>query len=260
MNHHPLSSIHPEAIVGENVSIGAFVTIDKNVVIGDNTKIYPNAVILEGARIGKNCQIFPGAVISGVPQDLKFAGEETTCVIGDNTVVRECVTVNRGTSAKGITKVGNSCLLMAYAHVAHDCIIQNNVIIGNATQLAGEVEIDDFAILSGGTLVHQFTRVGKHVMVQGGSRIGKDIPPYITAGRDPITYSGVNVIGLRRRGFTNEQIGSIQEIYRVIYQSGLNNSDAVKQIQTNISDSEEKENILSFIANSQRGILRGYLE
>ena len=260
MNQHPLSSVHLEAIIGENVSIGPFVTIDKNVVIGDNTKIYPNAVILEGARIGKNCQIFPGAVVSGIPQDLKFAGEETTCVIGDNTVVRECVTVNRGTAAKGITKVGNSCLLMAYAHVAHDCILQNNIIIGNATQLAGEVEVDDFAILSGGTLVHQFTRVGKHVMVQGGSRVGKDIPPYITAGRDPITYSGVNVIGLRRRGFTNEQIGNIQEIYRVLYQSGLNNSDAVKQIQTNISDSEEKESILSFVTSSQRGILRGYLE
>ncbi len=260
MNYHPLSNVHPEAVIGENVSIGAFVTIDRNVVIGDNTRIYPNAVILEGARVGKNCQIFPGAVVSGIPQDLKFEGEDTTCIIGDNTVIRECVTVNRGTAAKGTTIVGNSCLLMAYAHVAHDCVIKDHVIVGNASQLAGEVEVDDFAILSGGTLVHQFSRIGKHVMIQGGSRLGKDIPPYITAGREPITYSGVNVIGLRRRGFSNEQIGNIQEVYRVLYQSGLNNSDAVKQIQTSIPDSEEKESILSFISSSQRGILRGYLE
>ncbi|MDR3060865.1 MAG: acyl-ACP--UDP-N-acetylglucosamine O-acyltransferase [Dysgonamonadaceae bacterium] len=260
MNHNPLSNIHPDAIIGKNVSIGPFVTIDKNVVIGDNTTIYPNAVVFEGARIGKNCRIFPGAVISGIPQDLKFSGEETTCEIGDNTTIRECVTVNRGTAAKGKTIVGNNCLLMAYAHIAHDCIIKNHVIVGNASQLAGEVEVDDFAILSGGTLVHQFSRIGKHVMIQGGSRLGKDIPPYVTAGREPITYSGVNVIGLKRRGFTNEQIGNIQEIYRVLYQSGLNNTDAVKQIQISIPDSEEKGNILSFVIGSQRGIIRGYLE
>jgi UDP-N-acetylglucosamine acyltransferase len=260
MNHHPLSNIHPDAIIGENVSVGPFVTIDKNVIIGDSTQIYPNAVIFEGARIGRNCRIFPGAVISGIPQDLKFAGEETTCEIGENTTIRECVTVNRGTIAKGKTIVGDNCLLMAYSHIAHDCVIKDHVIIGNASQLAGEVEVDDFAILSGGTLVHQFSRIGKHVMIQGGSRLGKDIPPYITAGREPITYSGINVIGLKRRGFTNEQIGNIQEIYRVLYQSGLNNTDAVKQIQTNIPDSEEKENILSFVIGSQRGIIRGYLE
>ncbi len=260
MNNNPLSNIHPDAIIGENVTIGSFVTIDKNVVIGDNTIIYSNAVILNGARIGKNCQIFPGAVISGIPQDLKFAGEDTTCEIGDFTAIRECATINRGTAAKGTTMVGQHCLIMAYSHVAHDCILNDHVIIGNATQLAGEVEIDDYAIVSAGTLVHQFSRIGKHVMVQGGSRIGKDIPPYITAGREPISYSGVNVIGLRRRGFTNEQIGNIQEIYRVLYQSGLNNSDAVKQIIANIPDSEEKESILSFVTSSQRGIIRGYLE
>ncbi len=255
-----LSFVHPEAIIGQNVSIAPFVTIDKNVVIGDNTKIYPNAVILEGARIGAGCQIFPGAVVSGIPQDLKFAGEDTTCEIGDRTVIRECATVNRGTAAKGKTVVGSNCLIMAYAHVAHDCILKNNVIIGNASQLAGEVEIDDFAIMSGGSLVHQFTRIGKHVMIQGGSRIGKDIPPYITAGREPLSYSGVNVIGLRRRGFSNEQIATIQEIYRVLYQSGLNNTDAVKHIQANVPDSDEKECILNFITSSQRGIIRGYLE
>lgn len=261
-NHmkHKLSSVHPDAIIGENVTISPFVTIDKNVVIGDGTYIYPNAVILEGARIGKDCQIFPGAVVSGIPQDLKFEGEETTCEIGDRVMIRECVTINRGTKAKGKTVVGDNCLLMAYSHIAHDCILQNNVIIGNATQLAGEVEVDDYAILSGGTLVHQFTKVGKHAMIQGGSRLGKDVPPYIIAGREPITYSGVNIVGLRRRGFTNDQITCIQEIYRAIYQSGMNNSAAVKYVEANIPDKEEKREILYFILNSQRGILRGYLE
>ncbi len=260
MNNHPLSCIHPEAIIGKNVTIGPFVTIEKNVVIGDNTEIYPNAIILSGARIGEDCKIFPGAVISGIPQDLKFVGEESTCEIGHHTTIRECATVNRGTVAKGKTMVGNHCLIMAYSHIAHDCILKDNVIVGNATQLAGEVEVDDFAIVSAGTLVHQFSRIGMHVMIQGGSRLGKDIPPYITVGREPITYSGVNVIGLRRRGFINEQIGTIQEIYRVLYQSGLNNRDAVKQIEANIPDSTEKDNILTFINNSQRGIIRGYLE
>ncbi|MDR0865905.1 MAG: acyl-ACP--UDP-N-acetylglucosamine O-acyltransferase [Candidatus Symbiothrix sp.] len=257
---HTLSCIHPDAIIGENVTISPFVTIDKNVVIGDNTYIYPNAIILEGARIGKNCRIFPGAVVSGIPQDLKFQGEQTTCEIGDNTSIRECATVNRGTASKGKTIVGSDCLLMAYSHTAHDCVIKDHVIIGNATQLAGEVEADDYAILSGGTLVHQFTRIGKHAMIQGGSRLGKDIPPYIIAGREPITYSGVNIIGLRRRGFTNEQVASIQEMYRILYQSGLNNSAAVKNIDANFPDGEEKREILSFIINSQRGIIRGYLE
>jgi UDP-N-acetylglucosamine acyltransferase len=255
-----LSSIHPDAIIGKNVTVGPFVTIDKNVIIGDNTSIYSNAVILEGARIGKNCRIFPGAVVSGIPQDLKFNGEKTTCEIGDDTTIRECATINRGTAAKGKTIVGNNCLLMAYSHTAHDCTIKNHVIIGNATQLAGEVDVDDYAILSGGTLVHQFSKIGKHTMVQGGSRLGKDIPPYIIAGREPITYSGVNIIGLRRRGFTGEQIGTIQEIYRILYQSGLNNSAAIKHIEQTMPDSEEKQEVISFVINSQRGILRGYLE
>jgi UDP-N-acetylglucosamine acyltransferase len=255
-----LSSIHPDAIIGENVTISPFVTIDKNVIIGDGTFIYSNAVILSGARIGKNCRIFPGAVISAIPQDLKFNGEETFCEIGDNTTVREYATVNRGTVAKNKTIVGNNCLLMAYSHTAHDCVLKDHVILGNTVQLAGEVEVDDYAILSGGTLVHQFSKIGKHVMIQGGSRLGKDIPPYVIVGREPITYSGVNIIGLRRRGFTNEQIGAIQEIYRILYQSGLNNSAAVKQIESVIPDSEEKREVVAFIANSQRGIIRGYLE
>jgi len=254
------SIVHPEAIIGENVTISPFVTIDRNVVIGDGTVIYPHATILSGARIGRNCQIFPGAVIAGIPQDLKFKGEETTAEIGDNTVIRECATVNRGTAAKGRTVVGNNCLIMAYSHVAHDCVLKDWVIQGNATQLAGEVEVDDFAILSGGTLVHQFTKIGRHAMIQGGSRLGKDIPPYIIAGREPITYSGVNIIGLRRRGFDNERIAAIQEMYRLIYQAGMNNKDAVKYIEDNIAPSEDKDIIISFIQNSQRGIVRGYLE
>lgn len=257
---HTLSVVHPESQIGQNVTISPFVTIDKNVVIGDGTYIYPHAVILEGTRIGKNCVIHAGAVVGGTPQDLKFAGENTTCEIGDNTTIRECVTINRGTASKGKTVVGNNCLIMAYAHIAHDCIIKDSVIVGNATQIAGEVEVDDYAILSGGTLVHQFSRIGKHAMIQGGSRLGKDIPPYIIAGREPISFSGVNIIGLRRRGFTNEQIGSIQEIYRILYQSGFNNTAAVKAIEQNIPDSIEKENILTFITVSQRGIIRGYLE
>jgi len=255
-----MTNVHSGAQIGANVTISPFVTITENVVIGEGTYIYPNAVILDGARIGKNCQIFPGAVVSGVPQDMKFAGEDTICIIGDNTILRECTTINRGTASKGRTMVGNNCLIMAYSHVAHDCILNDHVIIGNATQIAGEVEIDDYAILSGGVLLHQFTRIGKHVMIQGGSRCGKDIPPYIIAGRDPISFSGVNIVGLKRKGFTNEQISSIQEMYRTIYQSGLNNSDAVKAIEANISDSDEKTEIAQFIINSQRGIIRGYLD
>ncbi|GHT77720.1 acyl-[acyl-carrier-protein]--UDP-N-acetylglucosamine O-acyltransferase [Bacteroidia bacterium] len=257
---HELAYIHPDAIIGKNVTISPFVSIDKNVVIGDDTFIYPHAVVLEGARIGKNCRIFPGAVVAGIPQDLKFQGEETTCEIGDGTTIRECATINRGTASKGKTVVGSDCLLMAYSHIAHDCIVKNHVIIGNATQLAGEVEVDDYAILSGGTLVHQFSRIGKHAMIQGGSRLGKDIPPYIIAGREPITYSGVNIIGLRRRGFSAEQISLIQEIYRTLYQSGMNNTNALKQIEAAIADCEEKQEVLSFITSSQRGIVRGYLE
>ncbi|MDR0505764.1 MAG: acyl-ACP--UDP-N-acetylglucosamine O-acyltransferase [Dysgonamonadaceae bacterium] len=255
-----LSSIHPDAVIGKNVTVSPFVYIDKNVVIGDNTFIFSNAVILEGARIGDNCRIFPGAVISAIPQDLKFNGEETTCEIGNYTSIRECATVNRGTAAKGKTIVGNNCLLMAYSHVAHDCLVRDHAIIGNAVQLAGEVEVDDYAILSGGSLVHQFSKIGKHAMIQGGSRVTKDVPPYIVAGREPLTYSGINSVGLRRRGFSNEQIAAIQEIYRLLYQSGLNNSAAAKQIELTLSDSEEKQEILNFLANSQRGVIRGYLE
>lgn len=258
--HSPLAVVHPEAQIGKNVTVEPFAFIEKDVVIGDDCHIYPHAVVLEGSRIGKGCHIFPGAVISGIPQDLKFAGEKTTAEIGDHTTVRECVTVNRGTASRGKTIVGNNCLLMAYSHIAHDCILKNNIIIGNASQIAGEVEIDDFAILSGSVLVHQFTRISQHVMIQGGSRVGKDIPPYTLIGRDPIAYCGINIVGLRRRGFTNQQVFLIQDIYRTLYTRGLNNTDALLAIETEYEASKERDLILNFIKSSKRGIVRGSID
>lgn len=254
---HNLANIHPEARIAENVEIEAFASIHKDVEIGEGSKISANAVIMDGARIGKNVTIFPGAVISAIPQDLKFKGEKTTAEIGDNTVIREFVTVNRGTAAAEKTLVGKNCLLMAYSHIAHDCIVGNGVILANAVQLAGEVEIHDFAILGGGTLVHQFVRIGAHAMTQGGLLAGKDIPPFVRAGRLPASYTGVNSIGLRRRSYSNEKITQIQDIYRILYQQKLNNTQAVKKIEQEIPDSEEKHAILSFIANSKRGLI-GY--
>lgn len=251
--------IHPEAKIGANVTVEPFAYVDKNVEIGDGTIIMSGANIRYGSRIGKNCSISPGAVIGGVPQDLKFKGEDSLAIIGDNTMVRECVTVNRGTASKGQTIVGNNCLLMAYSHIAHDCVLSNHVIVGNATQLAGEVEVDHHAILSGGTLVHQFTRIGAHVMIQGGTRLGKDIPPYIIAGREPVCYSGVNLIGLRRSGFPNEKINEIQEIYRTIYQAGFNFSDAVYKIEKDFEETPEMRLIVDFVKGSPRGIVRGYM-
>ncbi|MGL4852060.1 MAG: acyl-ACP--UDP-N-acetylglucosamine O-acyltransferase [Phocaeicola sp.] len=252
----PQAYIHPEAIIGKNVEIAPFVYIDKNVIIGDNNKIMPSVTILYGSRIGNGNTIFPGAVIGAVPQDLKFAGEETTAEVGDNNTIRENVTINRGTAAKGKTVVGNNNLLMEGVHVAHDAFVGNGCIIGNSTKMAGEIIIDDHAILSGGVLMHQFCRVGSHVMIQGGSRFSKDIPPYIIAGREPIAYAGINIVGLRRRGFSNEVIENIHNTYRLIYQSGLNVTDAIEQVRKEISMSPEIEYILSFVENSQRGIIR----
>lgn len=254
-----LAYIHPNAKLGVNVTVEPFAYIDDNVEIGDNSYIMSSANIRSGARLGKNCHVFPNAVIGAIPQDLKYKGEDTLAVVGDNTTVRECATINKGTAAKGRTVVGNNCLLMAYSHVAHDCIIKDNVIIGNATQLAGEVEVYDNAILSGGTLVHQFTRIGEHVMIQGGTRLGKDIPPYVIAGREPVTYAGINLIGLRRHGFATERINLIQEVYRQIYQSGLNFTDSIKKIEEEVELTEEVAKIVQFIKESPRGIVRGYL-
>ena len=234
----PLAYVSPKAQIGKNVTIDAFAYIDDNVIIGDN------------------CHVFPSAVIGAVPQDLKFRGEETWTIIGDNCVLREFVTIHRGTASKGKTVVGNNNLIMAYCHVAHDCILHDNIIMSNATQLAGEVEVDDFAIIGGGTLVHQFTHIGSHCMIQGGSKINKDIPPYVIAARDPIAYCGINSVGLNRRGFTPEQIHTIQEVYRLIYQGGMNTTQALAYIEANIPQSVERDLIVNFIKNSPRGIVK----
>nr|WP_320039398.1 acyl-ACP--UDP-N-acetylglucosamine O-acyltransferase [uncultured Bacteroides sp.] len=252
----PLAYIHPEATIGENVEIAPFVYIDKNVVIGDNNNIMSNVSILYGARIGNGNTIFPGAVIGAVPQDLKYQGEETTAEIGDNNTIRENVTVNRGTAAKGKTVVGSNNLLMEGVHVAHDAIVGSNCIIGNSTKMAGEIIIDDNAIVSAAVLMHQFCRVGSYVMLQGGSRFSKDIPPYIIAGRDPIAYCGINIVGLRRHGFSNELIENIHNAYRIIYQSGLNVSEALEKVKKEIPSSPEIEYIIEFVQNSKRGIIR----
>lgn len=254
----PLAYIHPAAKIAPGVVIDPFVTIDANVEIGEGTRIGSNVTIYEGARIGRNVTIFPGAVIAAIPQDLKFRGEETFVYIGDNTVLRECVTVNRGTAAKGKTVVGSNCLIMAYSHVAHDCVVGNNVIISNATQLAGEVVVDDYAVVGGGTLVHQFCHIGSHVMIQGGALINKDVPPYVKAAREPISYAGVNSIGLRRRDFSSETIRDIQDIYRYLYLSGLNVSDAIARIEAELPATPERDDIIMFVRNSKRGIIKGY--
>ena len=255
----PLAYIHPAAKIAPSVVIDPFVTIDQNVEIGEGTRIGSNVTILEGARIGKNCTIFPGAVIGAIPQDLKFRGEETVAIIGDNTTIRECVTVNRGTAAKGRTVVGNNCLIMAYSHVAHDCIVGNNVIISNASQLAGEVIVDDFAVIGGGSLIHQFCHIGPHVMLQGGALVNKDIPPYVKAAREPIAYAGVNSIGLRRRNFSNDTIRDIQDTYRYLYLSSMNVSDALERIEAELLATKERDEIILFVKNSKRGIIRGYM-
>lgn len=234
----PLAYVSPKAQIGKNVTIDAFAYIDDNVIIGDN------------------CHVFPSAVIGAVPQDLKYKGEETWTIIGDNCVLREFVTVHRGTASKGKTVIGNKNLIMAYCHVAHDCILHNNIIMSNATQLAGEVEVDDFAIIGGGTLVHQFSHIGSHVMIQGGSKINKDIPPYVIAAREPIAYCGINSVGLNRRGFTPEQIHTIQEAYRLIYQGGMIVSQALDTIEATMPQTPERDAILHFIRNSERGIVR----
>lgn len=254
----PLAYVHPEAKIADNVVIEPFVTIDKNVVIEEGTRIGSNATIMEGTRIGKNCVVFPGAVIGAVPQDLKFRGEKTTVEIGDNTTIRECVTINRGTIAKGKTIIGSNCLLMAYVHVAHDCIIGDNCIIGNATQIAGEVIIDDYAILSGLVAIHQFVHIGSHVMISGGTLVRKDVPPFVKAGREPVSYIGVNSIGLRRREFGNEKIREIQDVYRYLYQKGMNNFNALEAIEAEMPASPERDDIILFVKNSKRGIMRGY--
>ncbi len=252
-----LAYIHPAAIIAEDVTVEPFAYIGENVVIGKGTWIGPNATIMPGARIGSNCRIFPSAVISGIPQDLKFRGEDTTARIGDNTTVREAATINRGTAATGETVVGENCLVMAYAHVGHDCRVGNNCILGNSIGLAGEVKVDDWAILSGGALVHQFVRIGGHVIIGGGTRVRMDVPPYLKADREPLVYMGINSVGLTRRGFTKEMIDNIHNIYRVIYQNGLNNTAALEKVGSEFIQSPERDYIISFIKGSERGVIRG---
>ncbi len=256
--NQPLAYIHPQAKIATNVVVEPFTTIHNNVIIGSGTWIGSNVTIMEGARIGKNCRIFPGAVISAIPQDLKFDGEDSLAIIGDNTTIRECVTVNRGTKALGHTKIGDNCLIMATTHVAHDCIIGNNCILANGSIIAGHVTIGDYAILSGLVAVHQFIHIGEHSMVSGGSLVRKDVPPYSKAGKEPLSYIGINSIGLRRRGFVTEKIREIQDIYRILYQKNYNTTQALEKIEAEMEATKERDQIILFIKNSQRGIMKGY--
>lgn len=251
-----INSISPEAKIGKNTTIGNFSCIYDNVVIGDNCTIMNNVTIMPGARIGNGVKIFPGAVVAAIPQDLKFKGEDTVAIIGDNTTLRECVTVNRGTASKGKTEVGSNCLLMAYTHVAHDCRLGDNVIVSNATQIGGEVVIDDHAVIGGGSMIHQFCHLGKYIMLQGGALVNKDIPPYIKAAREPISFVGLNSIGLHRNGFSKEDVQIINEIYRILYLSDLNITNAVKLILNTLPESVYRDEIVEFVENSERGVVR----
>lgn len=255
----PLAYIHPQAKIADNVIVEPFAIIHKNVEIEEGTWVGSHAVINEGARIGKNCKIYPGAIISAVPQDLKFEGEETVCVIGDNTTVREYATVHRGTRDRYKTSVGRNCLIMEYVHIAHDCILGDNVILSNTVQLAGHVTVDEWAIVGGGALVHQFTRIGSHAMIQGGALVRKDIPPFIKAGREPLVYAGVNSIGLRRRGFSNEKINEVADVYRIIYLAGKGLNKALDDVELSLPPSKERDEIVNFIRASERGIMKGTL-
>ena len=250
--------IHPDAQIGENVEIGPYSYIDKDVVIGEGTWIGPNVTIFEGARIGRNVRIFPGAVISAIPQDLKFKGERTTAEIGDNSTIREYVTINRGTAYAHKTVVGKDCLLMAYVHVAHDCILGDHVILANSVGLAGHVEIGDWAIIEGLVGVQQFIKIGMHAFIAGGSLVRKNVPPYVKAAREPLSYAGVNYVGLQRRNFSPEKIQHIQDIYRILYVKGYNITKAMEMIEEQVSSSPEREHILDFIRNANLGIMKGF--
>ena len=253
-----MNNIHKDASIGSNSKIGSYVTIESDVIIGDDVVIGPNAVILSGTRIGNGCKIHSGAVVGGDPQDLKYAGEQTYLEIGNNVTIREFCTINRGTTDRLKTVIGSNCLLMAYTHVAHDCILGDNVILSNTVNVAGHVKIDDYAILGGGTLVHQFASIGKHVMIGGGSLVRKDVPPYVKAAREPLSYVGVNSIGLQRRGFDKEVISEIQDIYRQIYQKSSNIANGVTDVTDLFAQSESRDEILEFISQSERGIMKGH--
>ena len=256
--NQPLAYVHPGAKIAKNVVIEPFTTIHNNVVIGEGTWIGSNVTIMEGARIGKNCNIFPGAVISAIPQDKKFNDEDTITEIGDNTTIRECVTINRGTSDRMKTKIGNNCWIMAYCHIAHDCVVGDNCIFSNNSTLAGHINVGDYVVLAGMAAIQQFCSIGSHAFVTGGSLVRKDVPPFVKAGREPLSYVGVNSIGLRRRGFSTDKIREIQDIYRILYQKNYNNSQAVAIIEAEMEATPERDDILEFIKNSQRGIMKGY--
>ncbi|MDG1805288.1 acyl-ACP--UDP-N-acetylglucosamine O-acyltransferase [Flavicella sp.] len=256
--NQPLAYIHPQAKIARNVVIEPFSTIHNNVTIGSGTWIGSNVTIMEGAVIGENCKIFPGAVISAMPQDLKYNGEETKTIIGNNVTIRECVTINRGTSDRMKTVIGDNCLIMAYCHVAHDCIVGNDCIFSNGSTLAGHARIGNSVILAGMTAIHQFCSIGDHAFVTGGSLVRKDVPPFVKAAREPLSYVGINSVGLRRRGFTTEKIREIQNIYRILFQSKYNNSQAIRIIEAEMEVSNERDEIIRFIQTSQRGIMKGY--
>ncbi len=257
-NISPLASVSPDAKLGDNIEIGPFAYVEGDVEIGDGCKIFPHANVFQYVKMGKNCQIYPGAVVGAVPQDLKFEGEVTYVELGDNVTVRECATINRGTKASGkyVTKVGNNTLVMSYTHVAHDCVIGEHCILVSYAGLAGETEVDDWAIIGGGTKAHQFTRVGCHAMVGGVSGINKDVPPYALCAHSPLRYVGVNIVGLRRRGFSSDTIRCIKDIYDTIYYAGMNISDGCAKVEEGFPQSVERDTILDFIRNSKRGILR----
>lgn len=257
---HPLAYIHPEAKVAPNVVVEPFAMIHKDVEIGEGSWIASHAVINEGARLGKNCRIFPGAVVSAIPQDLKYNNEYTLTFVGDNTTIREYATISRGTQEHWKTEVGSDCLIMAYAHVAHDCVIGDHCIIGNNVQMAGHVHVGHWAIISAISAIHQFVKIGSHAFISGGSLVRKDVPPFTKAAREPISYAGINSVGLRRRGYTNQQINDIQNIYRYIFMKGLNNTEALIQIEHSFPSSEERDAIVNFVRNSERGIMKSPLQ
>ncbi len=257
MQHSPLSAIHPNAKIGANVTISPFVSIDDDVEIGEGTWIAPNVTIFAGARIGKHCRIFPGAVLSATPQDLKFGGEPTTLEIGDYTQVRECATLNRGTSATGTTRIGGHCLIMAYVHVAHDCTVGDGCILANNATLAGHVDLEENVILGGFVAIQQFTRVGAYSMLGGGTLHNKDVPPFIRVARQPASYIGVNSIGLRRRGFLEQEIREIQDMYHLLFVAKVNRSEALQRIEQEFGESKHQKRILDFVRGSKQGILKG---
>lgn len=251
----PLAFVHPEAKLGDNNIIGPFCYIDKNTILGDNNVLQNSVTINVGARIGNGNEFFPGASISTKPQDLKFRGEETTCEVGDNNSIRENVTISRGTASKGKTVVGSNNLLMENMHIAHDCVMGSGLIIGNSTKFAGEVTVDDNAIVSAAVLCHQFCHIGGYVMIQGGCRFSLDIPPYVIAGKEPTRYAGLNLVGLRRRGFSNELIQHIHEAYRLLYSKGVL-KEGIQEIKNNLQITPEIQYIIDFVESSKRGIIR----